>query len=108
MTDPEVVVDAILGELTDARQRYEHGTMEERKRVVRTFVDGLKVVGSKRCGEIRMKKLPVPESVGTGRSFESLAGVLYEVQKRNLAREPEVVPVAFTSRGTALVQVVGA
>ena len=105
ITDPEAVVDAILVGLTDARQLFEHGTMEERKQVVRAFVDGLTVVGSKRCGEIRMKKLPVPQSVGTGRSYQSLAGVLYEVQKRNLAREPEVVPVAFTTRGTALVPV---
>ena len=59
-TDPEAVVDSILDGLADARRLFEHGTMEERKRVVRAFVDGMTVVGSKRSGELRMKKLPVP------------------------------------------------
>ena len=77
-TDPEAVVDDILDGLVEARQLFEHGTMEERKRVVRTFVEGMKVAGSKRSGEIRMKKLPAPELLGTGSSVESLAGVGFE------------------------------
>ena len=78
MTDPEAVVDAILAGLASARHLFENGTIEERKRVVRAFVDGLTVVGSKRCGELRMKKLPVPDSIGTGSSFNMVAGVGFE------------------------------
>jgi hypothetical protein len=52
--------------------------MEDRKRVVRAFVDGLTVVGSKRSGQLRMKKLPMPELVGTGSSFNMVAGAGFE------------------------------
>jgi DNA invertase Pin-like site-specific DNA recombinase len=78
MTDPEAVVDAILDGLTDARRVFEHGTLEERKRVVRAFVDGMTVVGSERSGQIRMKKLPAPESLSAGSSVEMVAGVGFE------------------------------
>jgi hypothetical protein len=37
--------------------------------------------------------------------LHAVAGVLYEVQKRNLSLEQEVVSVAFARRGTALVPV---
>jgi len=105
--DPDAIVDALLEGLADARRLFEQGTMEERKRVVRAFVDGLKVVGSKRSGEIRMKKLPALELVSAGSSVESLAGVLYEVQKRNRTWMLQVVRVRFAVRGTALVPVRG-
>ncbi len=78
LTDTEAVVDSILDGLADARRLFEHGTMEERKRVVRAFVDGMTVVASKRSGELRMKKLPAPQSLGTGSSFEMVAGVGFE------------------------------
>ena len=47
----------------------------------------------------RVRGLRLPSDPGC------LAGVLYEVQKRGFARDPEVVPVRFTTRGTALVPV---
>jgi hypothetical protein len=52
-----------------------------------------------------MKKPPVPELPSTGSSFDLVAGVRYEVQKRNPGREPEVVRVRFAARGKALVPV---
>jgi hypothetical protein len=52
-----------------------------------------------------MKKLPVSEPLGTGSSFELVAGARYEVQKRSLGREVEVVMVRFKVRGGALVPV---
>jgi len=48
--------------------------MEERKRVVRAFIEGLTVVGSSRSGELRMKKLPLPQQLSNGSSFEMVAG----------------------------------
>ena len=76
--DPDAVVDAILEGLSDARRLFERGTMEERKRVVRAFVDGLTVAGSERSGELRMKKLPTPELLGAGSSFNMVAGAGFE------------------------------
>jgi len=73
--------------------------------VVRALVDGLTVVGSRRSGEIRMKKLPALELVSAGSSVESLAGVLYEVRKRSRRGLLQVVRVRFVIRGTALVPV---
>lgn len=102
-TDPETVVDAILDGLTDARRIFEHGTLEERKRVVRAFVDGMTVVGSERSGQIRMKKLPAPESLSAGSSVESLAGVRWDAGQTNLPWKLELVPLAFEARGTVLV-----
>ena len=78
VSEPEAVVDAILEGLADARQLFQHGTMEERKRVVRAFVEGLTVVGSSRSGELRMKKLPLPQQLSNGSSFEMVAGVGFE------------------------------
>ena len=100
---PDAVVETILAGLADARPLFEHGTMEERKRVIRAFVGGLTINGASQSGEVRMKKLPVSEMPSTGSSFELVAGARYEVQKRNLGREVEVVKVRFTSKGGALV-----
>lgn len=72
------VVDTLLEGLADARRLFGQGTMEERKRVVRAFVESLTVVGSKRSGEIRLKKLPALEAVSSALSVESLAGVGFE------------------------------
>lgn len=73
--------------------------------VVRAFAENLTLNGTSQSGELRIKKLPVPPSRSTGRSSYSLAGGCYEVQKRNLGREPEVVRVAFERQGKALVPV---
>ncbi len=78
VANPDVIVDALLQGLANARQLFDKGTMEERKRVVRAFVENLTVAGSKRCGEIRLKKLPALESLSAGSSVESLAGVGFE------------------------------
>ncbi len=79
VTDPEAVVNTILEGLTDARRLFGQGTMEERKRVVRAFVETLTLNGMSQTGELRIKKLPMPPSRGTGSSsFESLAGVGFE------------------------------
>jgi len=97
--DPDAVVEAILDGLRDAHQLFELGTMEERKRVVRAFVDGLTVVGSSRSGRLRMKKLPAPESLGTGNSVDLVAGVLY-VAIHNILEGHlrKVVPIRRTRR----------
>jgi hypothetical protein len=50
-----------------------------------------------------MKKLPEPDLPGTGSSFVLVAGARYEVQQRSSGWEVEVVKVAFTARGGALV-----
>jgi site-specific DNA recombinase len=76
--DPDAVVDAILEGLADARRLFENGTTEERKRVVRAFVDGLTVAGSERSGQLRMKRLPTPELLGAGSSFNVVAGAGFE------------------------------
>ena len=78
ITDPEAVVDTILEGLADASQLFESGTMEERKRVVRAFVETLTLDGQNQTGILRIKKLPMPQN-GTGNSsFKSLAGVGFE------------------------------
>ena len=76
--DPDAVVDSILTGLSDARRLFDEGTMEEKKRVVRAFVEGIKVVGSERSGEIRIRQIPAPQSLGTGMSVEMVAGVGFE------------------------------
>ena len=75
---PEDVVEIILEGLANAQRLFEHGTMEERKRVVRAFVEGLTIDGASQSGEIRMKKLPAPEMPGTGSSFDLVAGAGFE------------------------------
>ncbi len=97
------VVDSILEGLAEARRLFDEGTTVERKRLVRAFVENLTVAGSKRCGEIRLKKLPALESLSAGSSVESLAGVRYDVQQNGRRGKPELVLITFTTRGTALV-----
>ena len=75
---PEAVVQVILEGLANARRLFEHGTMEERKRVIRAFVEGLPIDGASQSGEVRMKKLPAPELPNTGSSFELVAGTGFE------------------------------
>ena len=45
--------------------------------------------------EPRKERLPPPPSGGTGSPFKSLAGVLYEAQKRDSERDLEVIRSAF-------------
>ena len=68
------MVETILEGLADAKQLFEHGTMEDRTWLVRAFVEGLTIDGSSQSGELRMKRLPVPEPRSTGSSFEMVAG----------------------------------
>ena len=77
-SDPEAVVDAILEGLADARQLFEQGTMEERKRVVRAFVEGIRLDAASEVAEITMKKLPEPDLPGAGSSFVLVAGTGFE------------------------------
>ncbi len=67
-------LEIILEGLANAQRLFEHGTMEERKRVVRAFVEGLTIDGATQSGEIRMKKLPAPDVPSTGSSFDLVAG----------------------------------
>ena len=75
---PEAVVEIILEGLANAQRLFEHGTMEERKRVIRAFVEGLTIDGQSQSGEIRMKKLPAPDVPSTGSSFDLVAGAGFE------------------------------
>jgi hypothetical protein len=75
---PEAVVEVILEGLANAQRLFEHGTMEDRKRVVRAFVEGLTIDGASQSGEIRMKKLPAPDVPSTGSSFDLVAGAGFE------------------------------
>ena len=60
--------------------------MEEWKRVVRAFIEGLTIDGASQSGEVRMKKLPVPEPRSTGSSFELVAGARF-------APDSDTIPV---------------
>jgi DNA invertase Pin-like site-specific DNA recombinase len=78
-TNPEDIVESILEGLADARRLFDQGTMEEKKQVVRAFVDGLTLHGSERTGELRIRKLPGPASQRAGSfSVEMVAGVGFE------------------------------
>jgi hypothetical protein len=55
-----------------------------------------------REGEARKKKLPAPDLASTGSSFQVVAGVRYEAQERNQARETEAVRVRLAVFGSAL------
>ena len=93
-------------ERVETSRLFEQGTMEERKRVVRGFVENLTVDGQSRKGELRIERLPMPPSRGTGSSsFESLAGVRCGAQQRHRAGKPELVLLTFTTQGTALIPV---
>ncbi len=72
------VVETMLAGLSDARRLFDQGTIEERKRVVRAFVESVKVVGSKRSGQICMRQVPSLEALGEAFSVESLAGAGFE------------------------------
>ncbi len=74
--NPAGLVDAILAGLTDARQLFDHGTMEERKRVIRAFVENLTVDGVGGSGELRIKR--TPDAQGIGDSFKVVAGAGFE------------------------------
>ncbi|MBM3957770.1 MAG: zinc ribbon domain-containing protein [Gemmatimonadetes bacterium] len=76
--DPEAVVDAILEGLKDAGRLFENGTMEERKRVVRAFVEGVTLDAASGSAELTMKKLPEPDLLGAGSSFMLVAGAGFE------------------------------
>jgi DNA invertase Pin-like site-specific DNA recombinase len=76
--DPETVVDTILDGLKDAGRLFEHGTMEERKRVIRAFVEGLTLDGASQSAELRIKRLPEPDPAGAGSSFDMVAGAGFE------------------------------
>jgi hypothetical protein len=76
--DPEAVVDTILEGLEDASRLFEHGTLEERKRVIRAFVEGLTIDGVSQSGELRIKKLPEPDLASAGSSFVLVAGAGFE------------------------------
>ena len=86
---------------TDASRLFEHGTMEERKRVIRAFVEGITLDAASGSAELTMKKLPEPDLLGAGSSFVLVAGVRYGIQQRTLAREMETVRVEFRSEGGA-------
>ena len=88
-------------------QLFDQGTIEERKRIIRAFVESFRVAGSKRSGEVRLRKLPALESLGNC-SVESLAGVRYEAQQTNRKGCLWLVPLAFGTRGTALVPLTAA
>ena len=77
--NPGAFVDAILASLRDARQLFEHGTMEERKRVIRAFVENLTVDGVSGSGALRAKRIPdaIPLR-STGDSFNMVAGAGFE------------------------------
>jgi hypothetical protein len=65
-------------------------------------VESLTVVGSKRSGELRLKKLPALEALSFS-SVESLAGVRYEARQSERIGRPELIVLTFAPRGTALV-----
>ena len=73
---PDELVDAILEGLTDARRLFEHGTTEERKRVVRAFVENLTVDGIGGTGELRTKR--IPDALSIRDSFKVVAGTGFE------------------------------
>jgi hypothetical protein len=101
--DPGAVVDAILEGLADARQPFEHGTMEERKRVIRAFVEGITLDAASQSAELTVKKLPEPDLAGAGNSFVFVAGVRHEAQERKRERETGVVTVRLSTVGGTFV-----
>jgi hypothetical protein len=72
------VVETILEGLADASRLFGHGTMEERKRVVRAFVEGITIDAASQSAELTMKKLPEPDLAGAGSSFVLVAGAGFE------------------------------
>ena len=74
--NPDALVDAILDGLSDARRLFDHGTMEERKRVIRAFVENLAVDGVNGTGELRTKR--VPDALSIRDSFKVVAGTGFE------------------------------
>ncbi len=79
--NPAKLVDAILDGLTDARRLFTQGTMAERKRVIRAFIENLTVDGESCTGELRIKRIPDPyasETRSIGDSFKVVAGTGFE------------------------------
>ncbi len=50
--------------------------MEERKRVIRAFVENLTVDGVGGCGDLRIKR--IPDALGIRDSFKVVAGAGFE------------------------------
>ncbi len=74
--NPAKLVDAILAGLTDARGLFEQGTMEERKRVIRAFVERLTVDGLSGHAELEIKR--IPDALSIRDSFKVVAGTGFE------------------------------
>jgi hypothetical protein len=74
--------------------------MEERKRVIRAFVENLTVDGMAGTGELRTKR--IPDALSIRDSFKVVAGTRCEFQLTDRAREIEVIPLRFTGEGTGL------
>jgi hypothetical protein len=95
-----------MARTTDARHLFEHGTIKERKRVIRTFVENLTVHGVGGSGELRTKRIPDAIPLGSIRdSFKVVAGTRCEVQQTDRPRELEVIPLTFEGQGRTMVLV---
>jgi hypothetical protein len=94
------VVDAILEGVADVQTLFEHGTMEERRRVIRAFAEGITLDAASGSAELTVKKLPEPDLLGTGSSFQVVAGARCEAQRRK--SRTEVVRVRLEGRGRAM------
>jgi hypothetical protein len=73
-SNPDAHEDAILAGLEDGRKLFEHGTMEERNRVIRAFVENLAVDGVGGTGELRTKRIPDAFPLGGIRDSQSGSG----------------------------------
>ena len=94
-------IDPILAGLTDARGLFEQGTMEERKRVIRAFIERLTVDGLSGHAELEIKR--IPDAISIRDSFKVVAGIRCEVGQRDSLGEVEVIPLSFSGQGASFV-----
>lgn len=57
---PEALADPLLAGLANARQLFADGTVQERKRVVRAFVENLRVDENQAAASCGQKESPTP------------------------------------------------
>jgi len=101
--NPAKLVDAMLAGLTDAPGLFEHGTMEERKRVIRAFIERLTVDGLSGHAELEIKR--IPDALSIRDSFKVVAGIRCEVGQTDCLGEVEVIPLTFSRQGAGMVLV---
>ena len=73
------VLDGIMAQMANFQEVLAEGTPEEKKELIRLFVEGIELDVEKRVARCRIKKFPAPKDLDAGKlSFGLVAGAGFE------------------------------